>query len=178
MKFPYLVNFDPTLGPADHSIGIRSLAQNVHGLFSTIQRRVFLVASAVFLVAAYAGAPGPPPFSSMNSTPANSKVRRTARSLAAVMDVSLSDNSARRMVATPTADSRARSWARRRSNARGVCLLSSGFGFRREKRNEAISRARSNERRDHTWNSDAMQGVSAGMKYNLKNIRQLYDAHL
>src|ERR1019366_6609542 len=34
--------------------------------------------------------PGPPPFSSMNSTPAISKARRTARSLAAVMDVSLS----------------------------------------------------------------------------------------
>jgi hypothetical protein len=31
--------------------------------------------------------PGPPPFSSMNSTPAISKARRTARSLASVMDV-------------------------------------------------------------------------------------------
>ena len=32
--------------------------------------------------------PAPPPFSSMNSTPANSKARRIAKSLAAVMDVS------------------------------------------------------------------------------------------
>jgi hypothetical protein len=32
--------------------------------------------------------PGPPPFSSMNSTPAASKARRTAKSLAVVMDVS------------------------------------------------------------------------------------------
>jgi hypothetical protein len=31
--------------------------------------------------------PGPPPISSMNSTPAISKARRTARSLASVMDV-------------------------------------------------------------------------------------------
>jgi hypothetical protein len=55
MKFPYLVNFDPTLEPAGHSIDIRSQAQNVHVLFSTIQRRISLVISAVFLVAAYAG---------------------------------------------------------------------------------------------------------------------------
>jgi len=40
--------------------------------------------------------PGPPPFSSMNSTLAISKARRTAKSLAAVIDVSRSDNSARR----------------------------------------------------------------------------------
>jgi hypothetical protein len=52
MKFPYLVNFDPT--PAGHSIDIRSLAQNVHGLFLTSQRRIFMVASAVSLVASYA----------------------------------------------------------------------------------------------------------------------------
>ena len=32
--------------------------------------------------------PGPPPFSSMNSTPAASKARRTAKSLAVVIDVS------------------------------------------------------------------------------------------
>ena len=40
--------------------------------------------------------PAPPPFSSMNSTPANSKARRTARSLSAVMVVLPSINSARR----------------------------------------------------------------------------------
>jgi hypothetical protein len=36
--------------------------------------------------------PGPPPFSSMNSTPAVSNVRRTVRSFAAVMLVSFSDS--------------------------------------------------------------------------------------
>ena len=40
---------------------------------------------------------GPPPFSSINSTPAASKARRTARSLAVVMDVSPSASSARRI---------------------------------------------------------------------------------
>jgi hypothetical protein len=45
--------------------------------------------------------PGPPPFSSMNSTPAASRARRTARSFAAVIDVSPSVSSARRIVATP-----------------------------------------------------------------------------
>ena len=61
------------------------------------------------LVAFRRRTPGPPPFSSMNSTPADSKARRTARSFAAVIEVSLSTSSARRIVATPTADSRARS---------------------------------------------------------------------
>jgi hypothetical protein len=53
--------------------------------------------------------PGPPPFSSMNSTPAASKARRTAESLAVVIAVAFSVSSARRIVATPTEDSRARS---------------------------------------------------------------------
>jgi hypothetical protein len=70
------------------------------------------------LAANSARTPGPPPFSSMNSTPAASRARRTAMSLAAVIEVSFSDSSARRMVAAPTADSRARSSARHRRNAR------------------------------------------------------------
>jgi hypothetical protein len=41
--------------------------------------------------------PGPPPFSSMNSTPAASKACRTARSLAAVIEVSTSASSTRRV---------------------------------------------------------------------------------
>jgi hypothetical protein len=61
--------------------------------------------------------PGPPPFSSINSMPAVSNARRTERSLAAVIEVSLSASSARRIVATPTADSRARSSARHRRKA-------------------------------------------------------------
>jgi len=43
----------------------------------------------------------PPPFSSMNSTPAASRVRRTAESFGAVMEVSRAASSVRRMVATP-----------------------------------------------------------------------------
>jgi hypothetical protein len=43
--------------PASQFNDIRSLAQNVHGLFSTIQRRISLVTSVVFLVTAYAGVP-------------------------------------------------------------------------------------------------------------------------
>jgi hypothetical protein len=45
----------------------------------------------------------------MNSTPADSKARRTAMSFGAVIDVSLSASSARLIVATPTADARAKS---------------------------------------------------------------------
>jgi hypothetical protein len=55
--------------------------------------------------------PGPPPFSSMNSTPAASKARRTAKSFAAVREVWSSATSARRMVFRPNAASRARSSA-------------------------------------------------------------------
>jgi hypothetical protein len=58
--------------------------------------------------------PGPPPFSSMNSTPAASRAWRTAKSLATVIDVSLSVSSARRIVVSPTADARARSSALQR----------------------------------------------------------------
>ena len=55
--------------------------------------------------------PGPPPFSSMNSTPADSRARRIARSLAIVNEVSLSLSSARRTVATLRADTSASSSA-------------------------------------------------------------------
>jgi hypothetical protein len=51
--------------------------------------------------------------------------------LAAVIDVWSSASSARRMVATPTADSLARSSARHRRNARAALIwpLVRGFGF-------------------------------------------------
>jgi len=55
--------------------------------------------------------PGPPPFSSMNSTPAASNARRTARSFAAVMEVSLSVSSARRIVLAPREEAVANSAA-------------------------------------------------------------------
>jgi len=45
--------------------------------------------------------PGPLPFSSMNSTPTNSKARRMAKSLAAVMDVSPSANLAAQAARCP-----------------------------------------------------------------------------
>jgi hypothetical protein len=64
--------------------------------------------------------PGPPPFSSMNSTPAISKARRIAWSLAAVIDVLQDVSSARRIVVTPTEDAFARSSALQRMRARAA----------------------------------------------------------
>jgi len=61
--------------------------------------------------------PGPPPFSSMNSTPAVSMAWRMAMSLGTVIDVSLSESSARLIVATPTPDAPAKSSARQRRSA-------------------------------------------------------------
>ena len=52
--------------------------------------------------------PGPPPFSSMNSTPAASSARRTAKSFAVVIEVSFSAPSARLIVASPRAASTGR----------------------------------------------------------------------
>ena len=66
--------------------------------------------------------PGPPPFSSMNSTPAASKARRTARSFAAVMDVSPSVSSARRIVATLSDERPARSSALQRMSERAALI--------------------------------------------------------
>src|SRR5262245_20256653 len=67
----------------------------------------------------------------MNSTPAASKARRTAKSLATVIDVWASVSSARRIVVTPRVDSRARSSAlqRRRARAALICALVRGFNF-------------------------------------------------
>jgi hypothetical protein len=75
--------------------------------------------------------PGPPPFSSMNSTPAASRARRTAKSLAVVIDVLSSASSARLIVASPNAASRASSAAlhRRRARAARIWALFNGFGF-------------------------------------------------
>ena len=75
--------------------------------------------------------PGPPPFSSMNSTPATSKARRTAKSLATVREVLSSASSARLIVAIPKAASRASSAAlqRRRARAARIWALFNGFGF-------------------------------------------------
>jgi hypothetical protein len=75
--------------------------------------------------------PGPPPSSLMNSTPAASKARRTAKSLAMVIDVSPSASSARLIVAIPKAAWRASSAAlhRRRARAARIWALFNGFGF-------------------------------------------------
>jgi hypothetical protein len=61
----------------------------------------------------------------MNSTPADSKARRMASSLAEVSDVPSSATSARLIVFTPTEDSRAKSTALHRNNARAalICAL-------------------------------------------------------
>jgi hypothetical protein len=90
----------------------------------------------VFLGAAHAGnylvdfgrvrflrrTPGPPPFSSMNSTPAASNARRIARSLAAVIEVSRSASSALRIVRKLTADWRERSSAVHLRSARAALI--------------------------------------------------------
>jgi hypothetical protein len=75
--------------------------------------------------------PGPPPFSSMNSMPAASSAWRTARSFAAVNEVASSASSARRIVFTPNADSRARSSALHLNSARPalICELVKGLNF-------------------------------------------------
>ena len=69
--------------------------------------------------------PGPPPFSSMNSTPAASSARRRAASLGSVTGISPSTTSTRRIVATPTFEALARSRALQRSSARAArnCAL-------------------------------------------------------
>jgi hypothetical protein len=64
--------------------------------------------------------PGPPPFSSMNSTPAASKARRTAKSLATVREVLSSASSARLIVLSPSDDARARSFALHLRRARAA----------------------------------------------------------
>ena len=68
----------------------------------------------------------------MNSTPADSKARRTARSLAAVIEVSASVSSARRIVATPSEERAARSSALQRIRARPALIwaLVNGGSFR------------------------------------------------
>jgi hypothetical protein len=67
----------------------------------------------------------PPPrrrFHSMNSTPAASNARRMARSLAAIIDVSRSASSARRIVRKLTADWRERSSAVHLMSARAALI--------------------------------------------------------
>src|SRR5262245_27490720 len=61
----------------------------------------------------------------MNSTPAASKTRRTAKSLATVSEVLPSASSARLIVLRPSADARARSSALhlRRARAARICGL-------------------------------------------------------
>jgi hypothetical protein len=70
--------------------------------------------------------PGPPPFSSMNTTPAPSSALRIAPSFAAVSAVCPSESSARRMVLTPRAVARARSATLHLSKARPGSDLGTG----------------------------------------------------
>ena len=80
-------------GPAHHSF--RSLAYLFPFLFGGLRRRT----------------PRPPPFSSMNSTPADLSALRTTKLLAVVIAISPSATSARLIVFTPSADALARSSA-------------------------------------------------------------------
>ena len=86
-------------------------------------------AMTYFLAAGCRGLTPAPPFSSMNSTPAASSARRTARSFETVIDVAFSANSARRIVVTPNAECRAKSSALHRKSARAalICALVSIF---------------------------------------------------
>jgi hypothetical protein len=61
--------------------------------------------------------PGPPPLASMNSTPAPSSARRMAKLFGAVIDVSPTVSSARRIVVAPTEEALARSAALQRMRA-------------------------------------------------------------
>jgi len=67
-------------------------------------------------------APGPPPFSSINSTPAFSRALRMADALANVIAVFPSTDSARWIVARLTPDSRTRSAAAQRNKARAALI--------------------------------------------------------
>jgi len=71
--------------------------------------------------------PGPPPFWSMNTTPATSSAFRKAASFAGVTGISPSMTSTLRIVATPTFEWVARSIALHRSKARAarICALES-----------------------------------------------------
>ena len=75
--------------------------------------------------------PAPPPFSSISTIPAASRANRMALSLGAFIEVSSSLSSARRMVATPTLEARARSSALQRKNARAarICPPVRGRSF-------------------------------------------------
>ena len=64
--------------------------------------------------------PGPPPFSSVELHAGSLQSARTAKSLAAVIDVSSAVSSARRIVVTPTDDAFARSAALQRIRARAA----------------------------------------------------------
>jgi hypothetical protein len=92
--------------------GLRALPEvRLEHLHLGRYRAAFHVCDGLFFWRCRKRTPGPPPFSSMNSTPAPSKARRIARSLADVIEVSRPASSARRIVRKLTADRRARSAA-------------------------------------------------------------------
>jgi hypothetical protein len=93
------------------------------GLVKAVKRRQCVAYLLDFLwIRLLSLTPGPLPLSSMNSTPAASSAWRTAKSFAAFIRVSLSVSSARRIVATLTADSRARSSALHLMRARAALI--------------------------------------------------------
>jgi hypothetical protein len=104
---------------------VRSLLQESRALIRTSGRRrpaISRAQSQSFLRCLLRNlTPGPPPFSSMNSTPAASKVLRIAVSLAAVSDVT-SPTSARLIVFTPKVQCRTRSAALHFNNARAALI--------------------------------------------------------
>jgi hypothetical protein len=107
-------------GPTRRELGFRNLSLQSVRAISTNRPLRF----ANYFRAALCGfrkrTPSPALSSSMNSIPAASSACRMAASFAAVTGISPSITSTRRIVATPTFDSRAKSSALRRSIARAA----------------------------------------------------------
>src|SRR5690349_2689008 len=109
-------------GRASEATGLRPGAGGKYVRLACLQ-------DSYFCVGFLRRTPRPPPFSSMNSTPAASSAVRTATLLAAVSEVVSTVSSARRIVVSPTDDARARSSALQRINALAarICALVSEF---------------------------------------------------
>ena len=117
-------------GPSSDVVTCATGSQASRGISRPFRERPRRLALLQRLFRCRRRTPAPPPFSSMNSTPAASRARRTARSLAGVIEVARSISSARRIVRKLTADCWARSCALQPTSARAAriwTLTSGGF---------------------------------------------------
>ena len=95
--------FSMNSAPAEFDVAFSAVSLTAETIGFVLQKRSPLASSHRLGFAGFRRrTPGPPPFSSINSTPADSKARRIARSFAAVSEVSSIVNSARRIVVRPT----------------------------------------------------------------------------